>query len=186
MRKIINSTFITLDGVVENPHLWPSLGKSGTDVSYEIQNELLQASDALIMGHGTYESFAGAWPARSGDPVSDRINAMPNYVVSKSLRTPAWNNTRVIGDDVVAQLASLKQQPGGHLLQYGLGRLSFTLLERGLIDEIRLWIHPLVLGRTGSQASHFLDCPLTRLRLMSERALPNGIVIANYEVGSAE
>lgn len=91
MRKLINSTFITLDGVVEAPNRWPSLGDAGTAISFEIQNELLQSCDALLMGRRTYEAFAAAWPSRSGDAFSYRINALPKYVVSSTLRNPASN-----------------------------------------------------------------------------------------------
>jgi len=86
MREIINSTYITLDGAVEDPHLWPTLGEAAAEVSFEIQNDLLQACDALLMGRRTYESFAAVWPTRSGDSVSDRINAMKKYVASTTIR----------------------------------------------------------------------------------------------------
>jgi dihydrofolate reductase len=180
MRKIINSTYITLDGVVENPHHWPTLGKAGTDVSYEIQNDLVQASDALVMGRHTYESFAGAWPTRSGDPLSDRLNAMKKYVASTTITEPTWNNTTVISEDLVGELKRLKQQPGKDIVQYGLGTVSFTMMEHGLLDEIRLWVHPLILGRSGPTRPHFLEMAPTHLRLLETKALPNGISILTY------
>ena len=182
MRRIINSTYITLDGVVENPHLWPSLGTAAQALSFDIQNELLQSCDTLVMGRRTYESFAAVWPTRSGDSVSDRINAMQKYVVSTTLQEPQWNITTVISDDVVGQLEKLKQQPGQDILQYGLGRVSFTMLEHQLLDEVRLWIHPLFLGRTGPRVPHFLESPPARLNLTDSRPLPNGIAILRYEV----
>jgi dihydrofolate reductase len=185
MRRIINSTFITLDGVVENPHLWPSLGEAGAEMSLDIHNELLHSCDALVMGRGTYESFAGAWPTRSGNSYADRINAMPKYVASTTLREPQWNNTTVLRDDLVTELSTLKQQPGRDLLQYGLGRVSFTMLEHDLIDEVRLWVHPLILGRKGPGTPHFLECPPTRFRLSGTTSLPNGITILCYEVEPA-
>jgi dihydrofolate reductase len=180
MRKIINSTYITLDGVVENPHHWPSLGKTGTDVSFEIQNDLLQTCDALLMGRHTYESFAAVWPTRSGDSLSDRINAMKKYVASTTISEPTWNNTAVIRDDLVGELKRLKQQPGQNILQYGLGTVSFTMMEHGLMDEIRLWVHPLILGRSGPKRPHFLECAPTHLQLVDTRSLPNGISILSY------
>jgi dihydrofolate reductase len=180
MRKIINSTYITLDGVVENPHLWPTLGKTGTDISFEIQNRLLQACDALLMGRRTYESFAAVWPTRSGDSVSDRINAMKKYVASTTIHEPTWNNTTVISADLVGELKRLKQQPGKNIVQYGLGTVSFTMIEHGLIDEIRLWVHPLILGRSGPTRPHFLDCAPAHLQLVETTPLPNGISILTY------
>lgn len=77
-----------LDGVVEGPHLWPSIGDAGSQVSFEIQNDLLQSCDGVLMGRRTYESFAAAWPTRSGDSLSDRMNAMRKHVASSTLRAP--------------------------------------------------------------------------------------------------
>jgi|SRR6185437_13580249 len=181
MRKIINSTYITLDGAIEDPHLWPSLGDSAKAVSYDIQMELLDACDIIMMGRRTYEAFAKAWPTRSGDRMSDCINAMQKQVLSTTLRNPMWNNTQVIGTDAVEKIRLLKSQPGKDLVQYGLGQVSFTLLEHGLLDEIRLWIHPIILGRKGPQGAHFAHCPPTQFELAGSRTLPNDIIIANYK-----
>lgn len=84
MRRIINSTYISLDGVIETPHHWPSSGPDGGK-GEAVQTELLLSCDALIMGRRTYEGFAPVWPTRSGDPASDHINAMAKYVVSATL-----------------------------------------------------------------------------------------------------
>ncbi len=181
MRKIINSTYVTLDGAVENPHLWPSLGDSAKTVSFDIQMELLDACDVILMGRRTYETFARAWPTRSDDRMSDCFNAMQKQVVSTTLRNPTWNNTHVIGGDAVEKIRALKKQPGKDIVQYGLGQVSFTLLEHGLMDEIRLWVHPIILGKKGPQAPHFLHCPPAQFDLMGSRALSNGIVIVNYK-----
>jgi dihydrofolate reductase len=182
MRKIINSTFITLDGAVEDPHLWPSLGEEGAQESFDIQVELLNHCDAVLMGRRTYESFASAWPTRSGDVYSDRINAMEKFVVSSTLRNPTWNNTTVIARDPVAEITSLKRQPGNDIVQYGIGQTSFMLLEHGLLDELRLWVHPLILGNKGPQVPHFRDCLPTRMNLVASRILSNGIAILNYQI----
>jgi dihydrofolate reductase len=182
MRKIINSTYITLDGVVEDPHLWPSLGPEGAQESFDIQTELLNNCDAVLMGRRTYESFASVWPTRSGDVFSDRINAMEKYVVSSTLRNPTWNNTTVIARDLVAEITRLKHQPGKEIVQYGIGQVSFTLLEHGLLDELRLWVHPLILGNKGPQIPHFHDCLPTQLNIVASRTLPNGIAILNYRI----
>jgi dihydrofolate reductase len=182
MRKIINSTYITLDGAIENPHLWPSLGGEGAQESFDIQAELLSHCDAILLGRRTYESFASVWPTRSGDVCSDRINSMEKLVVSSTLRNPTWNNTTVIARDLVAEVTRLKQQPGMDIVQYGIGQVSFTLLEHGLFDELRLWVHPLILGNKGPQVPHFRDCPPMQMQLVASRTLPNGIVILNYQI----
>jgi dihydrofolate reductase len=130
MRKIINSTYISLDGVIERPHEWPSVGPRG-DKGEEIVNELLLSCDALIMGRRTYEGFAPVWPTRSGDPASDHINSMAKYVVSSTLTDPEWNNTSVLAGDPVAEIKALKEAPGKDIVQYGFGQLSHTLMEHG-------------------------------------------------------
>lgn len=180
MRKIINSTYITLDGAVENPHLWPSLGDSAKAVSFDIQMELLDACDVILMGRRTYEVFAAAWPSRSGDRMSDCFNSMQKQVVSTTRRNPTWTNTHVIGGDTIEKIRALKTQPGKDIVQYGLGPVSFALLEHGLMDEIRLWIHPIILGKNGPRAPHFLNFQPAQFELVSSRSLPNGIVIVNY------
>jgi dihydrofolate reductase len=182
MRRIINSTCVTLDGAVEDPHLWPSLGASGAQEHFDIQNTLIQSCDALVMGRRTYEGFAAVWPTRSGDAVSDRINAMKKYVASSTLQNPDWNNTTVIPRDLVPAIARLKQEPGMDIVQYGLGEVSFALLEQGLVDEIRLWVHPLILGKNGPALPHFRNCPALALELSSTKTVPNGIAILNYQV----
>ena len=180
MRKIINSTYITLDGAVEGPHRWPSLGDAAKLESFDIQMDLLNQCDAVLMGRRTYEVFAPAWSARSGDSMSDRMNAIQKQVVSTTLRNPTWSNSQVIGTDAVETIQALKEHPGKDIVQYGLGQVSFTLFEHGLIDEIRLWVHPLILGKKGPQSPHFLNCRPAQFDLVSTRALPNGIVIVNY------
>jgi dihydrofolate reductase len=180
MRKIVNSTYITLDGVVENPHLWPSLGGGDASEGDQIQTELLLACDAVLMGRRTYEGFAPVWPTRSGDPVSDRMNSMPKYVVSSTLSNPEWTNTTVIDGDPVAAIRELKEAPGMDIVQYGFGRLSTTLVEQRLLDEVRLWFHPLFLGGAQPQDTLGYHCPPAKFSLEDVRRLANGIVILTY------
>ncbi|HEV8578656.1 MAG TPA: dihydrofolate reductase family protein [Thermoanaerobaculia bacterium] len=179
MRKIINSTFISLDGVIENPHLWPAL-EGSDERGTTIHTELLRTCDAVLMGRRTYEGFAPVWPKRSGDEFSDRINSMRKYVVSSTLRDPEWNNTLVISGDLTAEIRKLKDQPGGDIVQYGFGPVSFALLEHGLLDEIRLWVHPFFVGSGGTNGLLFQECPTTMLDLLATETLKNGIVILSY------
>jgi dihydrofolate reductase len=180
MRKIINSTYITLDGVIEAPHLWPSLGRPSDERADQIQTDLLLSCDALVMGRRTYDGFAPVWPTRSGDPVSDQINAMPKYVVSTTLKDPEWANTSVIEGDVAGELAELKQAPGKDIVQYGFGPVSRLMLEHGLLDELRLWIHPLILGSGRPSDLLFGEAPAVGFRLTDSTTLSNGIVILTY------
>jgi dihydrofolate reductase len=181
MRRIINSTYISLDGVIENPQDWPA-SEVEDDAGTVIQTELLFACDAVLMGRRTYEAFAPVWPTRSGDPYSDRINSMAKYVVSSTLTEPAWSNTTVIGGDPVAEIERLKAEPGLDIVQYGFGRLSYTLLEHGLLDELRLWVHPLFIGSGGPEDLLYRDGALTNLTLADTRVLKSGVVILTYEL----
>ena len=138
MREIVNSTYISLDGVVEQPHTWPSIDRPSDGRGDQIQTDLLASCDAVLMGRRTYDSFAPAWQPRSGDPLSDRMNAIAKYVVSTTLEDPDWNNTTVISGDVAAQIRELKMRPGQDIVQYGFGAVSTLLMEYGLLDVLRL------------------------------------------------
>jgi dihydrofolate reductase len=181
MRRIVNSTYISLDGVVENPHLWPA-GKPDDGTGTQIQTELLEASDAVLMGRRTYDVFAATWPGRSGDPYSDRINAMRKHVVSTTLSAPAWENTHVIRDDVANAIAALKAEPGQDIVQYGVGPVTRLLLEAGLLDELRLWVHPLFVGRASADDLLFRETDPVRFELVDSRPLASGIVVLSYAV----
>ncbi len=180
MRQLINSTYITLDGVIEGPHLWPSLKGGTSDEGDTIQTGLLETCDIVLMGRRTYEVFAPAWSSRSGDPYSDRINTMRKVVVSTTLTDPEWTNTEVIASDVVDRVRDLKAQDGGHIVQYGFGDVSRLLLEHGLFDQFQLWIHPQLVGP--GDVSDLLSRPGTAATfdLVDSRVLSNGIILATY------
>ena len=178
MRSLINSTYITLDGVIENPQNWPSLG-SFSDDGNQVQAKLLERCDAVLMGRRTYDGFAPVWPTLSG-PVGDRMNALPKYVVSTTLTDPQWHNTTVIDHDPIDTIRDLKQQAGADIVQYGFGPLSHALMAAGLLDELRLWLHPFFLGagtasdllyRTGSSGT---------FELVDTFTLNSGIIILTY------
>jgi dihydrofolate reductase len=181
MRKIVNSTYITLDGVIEGPHLWPSLGRASDERAGQIQTDLLLSCDALLMGRRTYDGFAPIWPTRSGDRYSDHINAMPKYVVSTTLKDPEWNNTQVIDGDVVAEITRLKQAPGKGIVQYGFGAVSRLMLEHGLLDELRLWVHPLIVGTGRPSDLLFGAAPAVGFHLTDTTTLSDGIIILSYQ-----
>ena len=121
MRKIINSTYVTLDGVIQDPQDWPALGSFSNDGN-TIQTDLLLSCDAVLMGRHTYDSFVPVWAPRSGDPYTDHMNAITKYVVSTSLTEPEWANTTVIHHDPIETIRDLKQQPGANIVQYGCSR----------------------------------------------------------------
>ena len=181
MRRIVNSTYITLDGVIEHPETWPDTGVAGDGTGLRVQTDLLFGCDAVLMGRRTYDGFAPVWMTRSGDPYSDRINSMTKYVVSHTLRDPEWANTTVLaGADIADQLAALKQQDGQDIVQYGIGPVTRVLLEHDLLDELRLWVHPLLLGHGQPDDLLFRPGRTTHWDVADTTVLNTGIVIITY------
>lgn len=129
MGKLVGSTFITLDGVISSPEKWSAPYWNEEHNAYA--STLLSAADALLLGRRTYEGFAQAWPERSGDPYTDKINSMPKYVASTTLTDPTWNAT-VIEGDVAEAVARIKKDTTGNILKFGTGPLDRLLLEHGL------------------------------------------------------
>jgi dihydrofolate reductase len=105
---------------------------------------------------------------------------MRKYVVSTTLQNPEWNNTTVIADNVVDQVKQLKAQPGQDIVQYGFGQLSYTLMDNGLLDELRLWVHPFFVRQGGPEDLLFRAGPLTVMQLIGATTLKSGIVILTY------
>lgn len=178
MRKIINSTYVTLDGVISNPHLW-SL-KAWSEESGQYAKDLLWASDALVMGRATYDGFAEAWTSRAGDAFADRMNGMAKYVASTTLEKADWNNTTVFKDDAAGEIARLKEQPGQNILQYGFGSLSRTLVEHGLLDELQLWIHPIFVGASSPDELLGKEGFEAHFELAETKTLDTGVIILTY------
>jgi len=181
LARIINSTYITLDGAIENPQDWPTGRHEDDGQAEEVQIELVRSCEALLMGRRTYEVFAPAWSARSGDPVSDRINEMEKLVASTTVTEPEWNNTTVISEDLVGEIERRKQN-GGDIVQYGFGSVSRTLFDAGLLDEIRLWVHPLMVGRGDPSDLLFREGTAGQFELADVKSLASGIVILSYRV----
>jgi dihydrofolate reductase len=176
MRRIIVSTFATLDGVIENPHHW-SLNYFDEEAG-KFASEQLFAADALLLGRETYQGFAEAWPSRTGD-FADRINRMTKYVVSATLAEPLeWGPATLIKGNIVEEVSKLKQQPGQDILIYGTGRLVQTLLQHGLIDEHRLWVVPVIWG-SGKRIFEGMDT--TTLELVEAKNFPSGTVILSHK-----
>jgi dihydrofolate reductase len=174
MRKLVESTFVTLDGVIENPHHWSPPYWDDEHTAYA--GKLLFASDALLLGRATYEGFAQAWPARSGDEYTDKINAMPKHVASRTLTEATWNAT-IIEGDVAEAVALLKDEVGDNLLKFGTGELDRTLLEHGLVDELHFWIFPVLAG-SGQRLIDGVD--VTHLELIDSTRFGSGIVVNTY------
>lgn len=180
MKRIVNSTYVSLDGVIENPQNWPSGDHEDDGRGQQMQADLLQGSEVLLMGRRTYEGFAPVWSAKSGDPISDRINSMEKWVASGTLTTPEWQNTSVIGRDAVDEIEARKDGADGDILQYGFGELSYALLERGLIDELRLWMHPFFVGQATAEDLLFRPASQAVFNLADTTPLASGIVVLTY------
>ncbi|MFE9636661.1 dihydrofolate reductase family protein [Streptomyces sp. NPDC006463] len=176
MRKVIASVFISLDGVVENPS-WSM--PFWNEAAEKFAGEQLAASDALLLGRITYEGMAPAWTARAegADPGTERMNAMPKYVATSTLDTPEWNATFLTGD-LADEVAALKRQDGGDLLVYGSGQLVNTLLAHDLIDELRLWTLPVVVGKGKKLFGE--DSPVKTFRLVGTTDLGSGAQVHAY------
>jgi dihydrofolate reductase len=171
MRKLVESTFVTLDGSIGEPQAWGPPYWDDEHIAYS--SKLLTAADALLLGRVTYEGFAEAWPQRSGDPFTDRINAMPKHVASTTLTDATWNAS-IIQGDVAEGVAALKDRPGGGLLKYGTGALDRTLMEHGLVDELHLWVFPVIAGG-GERLFDGFD--RTHLKLLDATTFASGIVV---------
>jgi len=180
MRQLINSSYITLDGVVEAPHLWPPLAGGSSGEGGQIQTDLLAGCDIVLMGRHTYDGFAPAWSARSGDPYSDRINTMRKVVVSRSLTDPEWANTVVIAGDVAARVRELKGEDGGDIVQYGFGDVSRLLLDHDLFDQLQWWIHPQLVGHGDAADLVSRAGTAAAFELVDSQVLSNGIILATY------
>ncbi len=171
MRKLVESTFVTLDGVIEDPQVWGPPYWDDEHGAYA--SKLLTPADALLLGRVTYEGFAQAWPQRSGDPFTDKMNAMPKHVASRTLSDATWNAS-IIGGDAAEGVAALKEQPGGDLLKFGTGELDRTLIGHGLVDEFHFWVFPVLAG-AGQRLIEGIDT--THLRLLDSTTFASGIVV---------
>ncbi len=140
MGTLTVTCFITLDNVVEDPHLWS--GAYQSEDTGQLNDEVLQGADGLLLGRETYEGFAAAWPSRSGDPFSDKFNAMPKYVVSSTLERAEWNHSTILSEDPFARIRELKADQD--LLVWGSPTLVGGLMDEGLVDEFVLLYSPIV------------------------------------------
>lgn len=197
MRKITAATFVSLDGVMqapggpaEDPTGGFSLGGwtvpfwEDDDVLGNAMGELFSTPYDLLLGRRTYDIFAAHWPHLKDDPIADAFNRVTKYVATHEPGTLAWQNSEWLGDDVVARLTALKQTDGPTLLIQGSSELIQTLLAAGLIDEFRLLVFPVMLGRgkklfgggTGPQALKLAGSQVSRNGVMLVTYLPDGAV----------
>ncbi len=182
MRKIVAGLFISLDGVVEAPDQWhfPYFN----DEMGEAVESQMAASDAMLLGRVTYQEFASYWPHQSSDDVdiADFMNNTPKIVVSTTLDTVDWQNSTLIKGDVAEELTKLKGQPGKDISITGSGTLVRSLLRDGLLDELRLLVHPIVVG---SGKRLFADEEAQKaLQLVDAKTFSTGVLYLTYQPAS--
>jgi len=185
MARIVATEFISLDGVIEDPggsedfrHGGWSFEISSGDEGGQFKVDETMGSEAMLLGRRTYEGFAEAWPGREGE-FAERFNTMPKYVVSSTLRDPAWTNTTVLGGDLPAAVARVNEERDGDVVVHGSAQLVQGLLAGDLLDELRLMVFPVVLG-SGKRLFGASDDKKT-LRLSESRIVGDGVAIMVYE-----
>jgi dihydrofolate reductase len=184
MARIVATEFISLDGVIEDPGGsedfkyggW-SFETSTGDEGMQFKVDETMRSEAMLLGRRTYEGFAEAWPERDGE-FADRFNSMPKYVVSSTLRDPEWTNTTVLDGDVRAAVSRVNEERDGEVVVHGSAQLVQGLLANDLLDELRLMVHPVVLG-AGKRLFGATDDKKT-LRLTESRVVGDGVAIMIY------
>jgi dihydrofolate reductase len=189
MRKLVVNTFATLDGVMQapgGPEEDPagSFEHGGWSVGYwdeamgQWMGEFMGKPFDLVLGRRTYEIFAAYWPNARDEPGADELNAATKYVASRTLRSVDWENSRLLEGDAAEAIARLKEQDGPELQVHGSSDLIQTLLQHGLLDELRVWIFPVLLG-TGKRLFGDGTVP-TGLELVDSKTSTSGVVFLTY------
>jgi dihydrofolate reductase len=188
MGRIIISENVSLDGVVQDPTGEEGFSRGGwflgvrdkdNEAWAKVETDEALRAGALLLGRGSYEYFASRWASRTG-VWADRLNSMPKYVVTSTLEHPGWNNSTVIKGNVVNEVSKLKQKLDGEIVVYASRQLVHTLIEHDLVDELRLMIHPFVLGAGERLIGETSD--KVPLRLVASRTVGNGLAYLTYQV----
>ena len=179
MRKIVATEMVSVDGVMQSPENWAF--RFHDEEMAEAQGGGMSGADAMLMGRVTYQEFASYWPFQDSaeQPYTDYLNNIPKYVVSTTLREPLeWQNSILVRGNVAQEVAELKRRPGKDIGIVGAGTLVRSLLGEGLIDELHLMVHPIVLGggkRLFEETGDRMD-----LELVRSRAFATGVVHLIY------
>jgi dihydrofolate reductase len=179
MRKVVAWELVALDGVMESPEEWAF--SYSNDEMAEANASGMAASDAMLLGRVTYLEFAAYWPYqdRAEQPFTDYMDNTPKYVVSRTLEEPLeWQNSTLIKDNVAEEVSRLKQQPGKDISINGSGALVRSLLREGLLDELRLMVHPIVLGSGKRLFEEGGD--RKALELIDSKTFSTGVVYLTY------
>jgi dihydrofolate reductase len=185
MGRIIVSDNVTLDGVIQDPAGdegfarggWVGLLKDRPGLSQLALDEAL-GSEAFLMGRKTYEWLVARWPSRTGE-LADRLNGMPKYVVSSTLKDPEWTNTTVLTGDPIADVSELKRDLTGDIVVAASFQLVAALMERDLVDELRLKVFPVVLG--AGERLFGATSEARPMRLVDTKTVEGGVAVLTYE-----
>jgi dihydrofolate reductase len=182
MRKLIVSAWITLDGIFDADLMQQWYAPFDSESRQNYTRDGILACDAFMFGRKTYEMLAPYWSSLKNNEmgVADKLNSAPKYVASTKLKKADWNNSTIIGEDLVEEITRLKQQPGREIQIEGSATLVQSLMEADLIDEYRFLVHPIIMG-TGK--SFFKDGMQTKgLNLVKIEPLDKGVIALYYEV----
>jgi dihydrofolate reductase len=188
MGKIVISTNVSLDGVVQDPDgkegfrlggWFGQFGGKDLEAWAKLLTDEAMSAEALLLGRRSDEWFASRWNGRTGE-WADKLNSMPKYVVSSSLAEPKWTNATVLSGDVMGQISKLKQGSYGDILVYASYQLGRALLEHDMVDELRLVVFPVVLGAGGRLFGETGD--KKALRLLGTQTLGQGLAFVTYEI----
>jgi dihydrofolate reductase len=184
MGRIVVTEFVSLDGVMEDPGGAEDFKYGGWSFEFargeegdQFKLEEALGADALLLGRVTYEGFADAWPSREGE-FADKFNSMPKYVVSSTLGDPEWTNSTVLDGDLAEVVSDVRQRHDGDIVVHGSAQLSQELLERDLVEELRLMLFPVVLGAGKRLFGETSD--KKPLRLVDSRVVGDGVAILIY------
>jgi class 3 adenylate cyclase len=183
--KLIVTAYMTLDGVVEAPGF--DEHRDGRNAwALRVQNEedgvynqgQIESADALLLGRKTWQIWAVFWPTAPESAMKDKLNSMPKYVVSTTLKRADWNNSHIISRNVESEVRSLKARPGSELVVYGSPDLVDELVKHDLVDEFRILVYPVILG----SGKHLFREPIDthHLRLIGSRSFSSGVVLLTY------
>ena len=185
MRKVFWQISTTLDGYMEDPERSLKLTAEVEDEEFiSYASEMLGSIDAFIIGRKTYELFVGYWPTAPGRD-AEILNSLPKYVVSTTLESLDWNNAELIGANFAEAIGELKNQEGGDLAVFGSSTLAASMLELGLIDELRILVTPYLLGN-GSPTFRPSDGGVRSMSLTGSQRFSSGTMFLNYEPGRNE
>jgi dihydrofolate reductase len=188
MGKIVISENVSLDGVVQDPTGDEGLRQGGwsnqildndREAFVKVFSDEAMRTEALLLGRRSDEWFATRWASRTGE-WADRLNSLPKYVVSSTLSAPEWNNSTVLGGDVVDEVAQLRQQHDGEIVVYASRQLAHTLIEHDLADELRLLVYPIAVGAGERLFGDTTD--KKPMRLLDARTVGDGLAYLTYEL----